>query len=233
VTAALDVYFVLILRQPYTNQTMKLELDHFFILTDNPQKTGDLLVSLGLNESFRRDHPGQGTSNRRFEFSNGMLEILYVRDEQECLTGPARGLGFPERVSAKQASPFGIILTRTEGGVDDRPFKGWHYQPDYFEPPNGFHIGINSDNLNEPLCIYVPFMGPIKRNEEVGTFKSVSLVEVFVPTNEPSETLRQLDFVDRLAIKTGREHLIVLTLDDHKEGLSKDFRPDIPLVIQW
>lgn len=71
---------------------MKLELDHLFILTDCPQEAGDALLELGLAESFRRDHKGQGTSNRRFVFSNGMLELLYIRDKEEACSGPARDL---------------------------------------------------------------------------------------------------------------------------------------------
>ena len=43
---------------------MNLELDHFFILTDPGAEVGDLLSSLGIEESFGRDHEGQGTSNR-------------------------------------------------------------------------------------------------------------------------------------------------------------------------
>lgn len=51
--------------------------------------TGELLISMELEESVRRDHKGLGTSNRRFAFSNGMLEILYLRDREEAINGPA------------------------------------------------------------------------------------------------------------------------------------------------
>tara|TARA_R110002167_G_scaffold316050_1_gene521602 strand:+ start:15648 stop:15974 length:327 start_codon:yes stop_codon:yes gene_type:complete len=72
-----------------------------FILTDKPKEAGDLLVSMGLEESFSRDHKGQGTSNRRFGFSNGMLEILYVRDSEESNNGPAKNLRFSERIQTE------------------------------------------------------------------------------------------------------------------------------------
>lgn len=212
---------------------MDLELDHFFILTDKPKETGDLLVSMGLNESFRRDHKGQGTSNRRFEFSNGMLEILYVRDREEAVNGPAKGLRFPDRAERKEASPFGVILTRKNGSNLNMPFSGWEYQPDYFEPPNAFHIGDNSEILEEPLCIYVPFIGPVSRTKEVGKFKVVSNVQLFVPLGVASETLRALQETDRLQIELGSEHLAILTLDGGVSALSKDLRPDLPLIIQW
>lgn len=212
---------------------MDLELDHFFILTDKPKETGDLLVSMGLTESFSRDHKGQGTSNRRFEFSNGMLEILYVRDSEEANNGPAKKLRFPERAKTGSASPFGIILTRKTAANTGMPFSGWKYQSDYFDPPNAFHVGNNSDILEEPLCIYVPFAGPVNRKEDAGKFNFISNVHISVPLAEFSETLRALGATDRLQIELGSEHLVVMTLDRGNLGLSKDFRPDLPLIIEW
>lgn len=212
---------------------LNLELDHFFILTDKPREAGDLLVSMGLNESFSRDHKGQGTSNRRFEFSNGMLEILYVRDSEESENGPAKNLRFQERIKKSEASPFGIILTRTSGTNVDIPFSGWKYQPDYFEPPNAFLIGNNSEILEEPLCIYVPFIDPVSKKKKVGKFKTISNVQLSVLRGEASETLRALQSTDRLQVELGSEHLIVMTLDAGSSGLSKDFRPELPLIIKW
>ncbi|MBJ7555478.1 hypothetical protein [Marinomonas spartinae] len=212
---------------------MDLELDHVFILTDKPKEAGDLLVSMGLNESFSRDHKGQGTSNRRFAFSNGMLEILYVRDSEESNNGPAKKLRFPERIQTENASPFGIVLTRTNDSKLGMPFSGWKYQPDYFEPPNAFHVGENSEILEEPLCIYVPFIGPVSRIEEIGTFKSISNVQLSVPLEKMSDTLLTLLSADRLDIELGSEHMAVLTLDNGRRGLSKDLRPVLPLMIHW
>jgi hypothetical protein len=212
---------------------VKLELDHFFILTDKPRETGDLLVTMGLNEGFSRDHMGQGTSNRRFEFSNGMLEILYVRDAEECNNGPAKNLKFTERVVNERASPFGLILVRADDSNLDMPFSGWEYQPDYFEPPKAFHVGDNSDVLEEPLCIYAPFIGPVIRRKEAGKFKSISSVQFSVQLDELSETLRSIQKTDRLQVEPGSAHLAMMTLDDGCSGSSKDFRPDLPLIINW
>jgi hypothetical protein len=212
---------------------VNLELDHLFILTDKPKETGDLLVSIGLNESFSRDHKGQGTSNRRFEFSNGMLEILYVRDSEEANNGPARNLRFPERIQKENASPFGIILIRTNGSNTGMPFNGWKYQPEYLDPPNAFHVGYNSKILEEPLCIYVPFVDPVNRKEEIGKFKYISNVQISVPVQKFSDTLYTLQTADRLQVEFGSEHVAIVTLDSCSSGSSRDFRPDLPLIINW
>ena len=61
---------------------MNLELDHFFILVEPEAKVANLLVELGLEESYSRVHEGQGTTNRCFKFSNSMMELLWLRDEE-------------------------------------------------------------------------------------------------------------------------------------------------------
>jgi len=48
-----------------------------------------------------------------------------------------------------------------------------------------------------------------------------------------SDTLFTLQTADRLDIKLGNEHMVMLTLDNGRSGLSKDLRPVLPLVINW
>jgi len=212
---------------------MKLALDHFFILVEPGAKVADLLVELGLEESYSRLHEGQGTSNRCFKFSNSMMELLWLRDEQEANNGPANGLKFPQRSANREASPFGLIFNRTESEHTEIPFNGWSYQPDYFPAPNAFHVGSNSDNLTEPLCIYVPFMQHVERTIEKGQFKSISHVHLHVPVVSLSEELQAVSHSDGLSIECGTEHLMEVTFGQSIYGLSKDLRPGLPLILHW
>jgi len=229
---------------------LKLALDHFFILVEPEAKVANLLVELGLEESFSRDHPGQGTSNRCFSFSNSKLELLWLHNEEEANNGPAKGLQFPQRSTNKKASPFGLILKRAGTVIDNKkesskkesseltiPFNGWCYQPDYFPAPMAFHVGNNSENLIEPLCIYVPFMEPVKRevdlSSEKGTFKSISHVHIHVPADSLSPELLITSQSEGLSVECGAEHLMEVTFDQKTSGLSKDLRPDIPLILHW
>ena len=93
---------------------MGYELDHFFILVEHPEKAAQLLESQGLKRSFCREHPGQGTSNICFEFSNSKLELLWLSDTNEACNGAASELHFCERASSDDASPFGLILNKTD-----------------------------------------------------------------------------------------------------------------------
>jgi len=216
---------------------MKLELDHFFILVEPEAKVASLLVELGLEESFSRLHKGQGTSNRCFSFTNSKLELLWLRDEQEANNGPANGLRFPERSTNKEASPFGLILNRKVASDLEMPFDGWSYQPDYFPAPMAFHVGNNSENLIEPLCIYIPFMEPVDREVEEGKFKSIRHVHLHVPSESFSEELLIANQVDGFSIESGEEHLMEVTFTGANNGnacgLSEDLRPDLPLIIHW
>ncbi|MBL4796081.1 MAG: hypothetical protein JKY50_01565 [Oleispira sp.] len=228
---------------------MKLALDHFFIIVEPEAKVASLLVELGLEESFSRDHLGQGTSNRCFSFSNSKLELLWLRDEEEANTGPAKGLRFPERsanaLGADSASPFGLIFNRkastsesTKESSDLKmPFNGWSYQPDYFPAPMAFHVGSNSENLIEPLCIYIPFMDPLEKQvdlvSEKGKFKSISNVHIHVPVESLSPELLIASQSDGLTIECGDEHLMEVTFDKKTCGLSEDLRPDLSLILHW
>ena len=133
---------------------MNLELHHFFILVKPSGEVADLLSLLGMPEGTRNKHEGQGTSNRRFNFSNGTLEILWVHDVQEAMDGPGRDMFFPERVGSPTACPFGLIFNRK-------------------------------------------------------------------------------DNADRLSIEHGEEHLMEVTFNENQLGRSKDFRPNLPLIVRW
>ena len=146
---------------------MNLELHHFFILVKPGGGVADLLLSLGLPEGTRNKHEGQGTSNRRFNFSNGTLEILWVHDAVEAMDGPGRDMHFPERANISTACPFGLVFSRKDNLDLKIPFSGWTYQPDYFQAPMAFHIGENSKDIREPLCVYMPFVEPEKSEKTV------------------------------------------------------------------
>lgn len=214
---------------------MNLQLDHVFILVNPEASEADLLRSLGLHEGTRNTHPGQGTANRRFFFNNCMLELLYVHDAQEAYHGPGRELRFPDRTQSQDASPFGIMLRDEDQDETRRPFEGWTYQPIYLEPSMGFHVGANSINLLEPLCLLSPFTksAPGSSAAKPEVFHSISKVEIFTTASPLSDILEVANSVDRLYVRSSREHRMEITFDDHKSSSSRDLRPDLPLVFHW
>ncbi len=214
---------------------MNLELHHFFILVKPGAKVAELLSSIGMREGTRNKHEGQGTSNRRFNFSNATLELLWVHDNEEALNGPGRDMLLAERANTETASPFGVIFSRKDNTSIEMPFEGWKYEPIYFQSPWALHIGINSKNIIEPLCVYMPFIEPgVSRGSDENTsIGSISKVKIFTPAEPMSNVLDVVNAADRLSIEYGDKHLMEVIFDDNKAGLSKDFRPDIPLIVHW
>ncbi len=214
---------------------MNMTLDHIFILVEPEAKVADRLLEHGFREGPRNTHPGQGTANRRFYFANGMLEFIWVQDADEARNGPGRYLHFSERADDPSASPFGIIFVPCEDNVSpDMPFPGWHYQPDYCPPPKGFHVGANSKNLLEPLCFYFPFHDPgVPRPQPNRNPQTVSEVIISTPSTDTEGVLELASQEDRLSMRSGKEHLMEITLDHHDSGRTEDYRPAMPLILRW
>jgi len=211
-----------------------MQLDHFFILTERLAPEAELLTEIGLIEGTSNDHPGQGTANRRFFFSNTMLELLYVRDADEADAGPGRDLRFPERASNPDASPVGLVMRCDDDSA--RPaFSGWRYHPVYFDPGVSFLVGENSARLEEPLCICMPDIQPSgsPQLQSDAPFVEMTELRLHVPVDEPSSVLEAIARVERVHVQTGRPHLLEIAFGHEAEGKQRDFRPRLPLRIRW
>ena len=194
----------------------------------------ELLIKAGLVEGTSNDHPGQGTANRRFFFSNSALELVYVRDATEAVQGPGQGLRVAERASSPDASPFGLVFRR-DGELDSLSFPGWHYQPIYFDPGVRFLVGENSECLEEPLCICMPENPPSgsSQSRSEAPFLEVTGLRIHVPVQQPSSVLEAIAKVDGLSIQLGSTHLLEVAFGHESERKHRDFRPRLPLRIRW
>lgn len=211
-----------------------LGLDHFFILTDPGAPQAELLSDIGLIEGSRNDHSGQGTSNRRFFFANSMLELLYVRDVNEAVDGPGSRLHIVERIKDDYASPFGLIF-KSPSNSSNKPFSGWRYYPSYLHANEHFLIGENSELLEEPLCVYVPFDFSMTDDQPQSEypFTNVTEIRMSVPVREPSSTLEKIGECESVSLQIGKSHLLEVIINNEKEGQYFDFRPQLPLNIRY
>jgi hypothetical protein len=213
---------------------MTIELDHFFVLTEPGAPHADLLSGIGLTEGPRNDHPGQGTANRRFFFSNTGLEFLYVRDASEAANGRGTRLRIVERAVDDKASPFGLIVRATTESTDV-PFPGWRYCPEYFRADQCFHVGENSDLLEEPLCICMPLNMPLPEDQLrlANPQMTVTELRLSVPVSRPSLTLEAIAGCERISLRLNKPHRLEIVFNEAKEGKSKDMTPELPLVVFW
>lgn len=131
---------------------MSLNLDHVFLFVDDAGAAG--LDRLGLRESFRRDHPGQGTANRSYCFDNAYLELLWLREEAEARAPAVARTGLAERARWREngANPFGIALRSTAA----LPFDCWDYRPTYLPDGMAIPMALFSEDPAQPLVFRSP-----------------------------------------------------------------------------
>jgi len=210
--------------------TIMIGLHHFFILTARGAPQADLLSDIGMIEGAGNHHPGQGTANRRFFFSNTVLELLYIRDATEATTGRGRRLRIADRATDNNASPFGLIVTAT-----DVPFHGWQYCPEYFPADQCFHVGDNSDLLTEPLCIWMPRNLPLLNTHPQPENSDLALTElrISVPVVRPSSPLQAIADCQAISLRPNSPHQLELVFNEEEQGCLKDMTPDLPLVVRW
>jgi len=212
---------------------MDFKLDHIFVLVEPGAKSGDILKDIGFLESFSRKHKGQGTENRRFVFDNGMLELLYIHDPYEAEHGSAKELKLLQRSRSSTASPFGLVFSKSQSNTSpqSKPFKGFHYQPDFFPEPMGFHIADNAKDISEPLCIYGDFINPDESEQDPASNGVVDSIVVSVMKGEFSPELSAASKLAGVTVVSGSESVIEINLNGLTENKTFDLRPQLPIII--
>jgi hypothetical protein len=213
---------------------MTIRLHHFFVLSAPKAPQADLFLDLGLHEGSSNIHPGQGTANRRFFFSNTMLEFLYVHDAREASNERGSRLHLLDRFTEARASPFGLVVSTT-GELREEPFPGWRYCPDYLPHGQCFHVGANSSLLDEPLCICMPpdlhLVEP--RPQPANFLMTLTELRVSVPVTQPSRALRAMSDCEGVTVRLNEPHRLELVFNDGEKGRFKDMTPKLPIVVRW
>jgi len=242
------------------NISSDLQVDHFNIWVENPKKAKELLTQIGFTavpDSLCEVHTGQGTTGRYFHFLNSYLELIFVFDQNELEENNAinKKLDFTERANFKKngASPFSIALKVKDYDIDKIPFEKIKYHQNWMEQNSSIYSAKSSKiNLKEPsVFIVYPQI-------ESGTFASLNELENF-PSKDSSwkeffkhqngaqkitdiiitsndlnlntKTVKALNGIKNLAIKSGKKHLMELHFDNDIQGKLFDLRPELPLII--
>jgi len=56
---------------------MNIELDHVFVCASPTAPEAEEFIRFGLHKGLANEHPGQGTSCRRFSFADTMIELFW------------------------------------------------------------------------------------------------------------------------------------------------------------
>lgn len=134
-----------------------MELDHIFVFSTNLDTAATVATSLGLTETYRRTHPGQGTSNICYAFDNAFLEFLVLQNASEADSPAIKRMALSQRAAWAHLGtcPLGIAW---RPGLDDAAptFPTWPFRPPYL--PHGVHIPVatESDDPHVPLLFQSP-----------------------------------------------------------------------------
>ena len=218
---------------------MSYELDHVFVLVAAGAPEARLLESAGLRRGAGRRHPGQGTANTCFFFENGMLELLWIEDEDAARSGPAAGLRLADRWHGlgRGASPFGIAF-RGRAPTPVSPFPAWLYEPAYLPTGRRILVGENSSEIAEPLVFHLPWLArpmasdPVRR-QPAGMPRSMTGLRVEGARDAGSEVLARAAATGVLRFAEAEEHLMRLEFDGGAARRELDLRPRLPVVLSW
>lgn len=242
------------------NISSDLQVDHFNIWVKNPSVLKKKLTVIGFTavpDSLSQIHHGQGTAGKYFNFLNGYLELIFVHDQNELEKNNLKnkGLDFIERAKFEKngASPFSIALKVKDYDVNKIPFETVRYHQDWMGDNVNIYSAKNSKKYLKEPSIFV-----IYPEIESKTFESLSALQstpskddywkdFFTHPNRAekvthisitstyldlkTETVKAVNGIENLTIKSGNEHLMELFFDNNIQGKTFDLRPELPLII--
>jgi hypothetical protein len=138
-----------------------MELDHVFVWTaPGGGALRERLEAVGLVETYRRAHPGQGTANVCYALENAFVELLWLTDAAEA-EAPAiarTGLAARARWRDGEGCRFGVAWRVAPGAA--QPVETWDYRPPYLPPGASIPMAVASDDVRLPLVFCSPGTSP-------------------------------------------------------------------------
>lgn len=196
-------------------------------------------------------HDGQGTASITVEFLNGFLELLYP--DPNVPVSPALEAG-AEKFRRKSAwretgySPIGIVFDRTTATPEKLPFPTWRVSADWMEKdtfiemmtpkelPKAVSLSISShpgaeEKVNEALA-QDPVKGAVFLHPN-GARRLTGLRVVAPGADGLPPAAGYISQHGLMKFDTGPQWLLDVTLDNGKQGVTEDLRPDLPMVIHY
>ncbi|MFK7936334.1 MAG: hypothetical protein AB8G22_22660 [Saprospiraceae bacterium] len=243
-----------------TPPAAKLNMDHLNVWVDNPTEAKDKLVEIGFTavpDSLSNVHVGQGTSGRYFYFLNSYLEFIFIYDENEFANNvkanPA--LDFKERAESptNEYLPFGVAINMEEYDPTKLPFETVAYYQEWMGAYDRIYTAKNSKlNPSEPTVftmfpeikydvfdsvddlMNIPEEYAIWRefHKHKNGAQKITNVKIRTTKIDPaSETANMINGLENVELVVGKECLMEIYFDQHKQGKVFDLRPEVPLKI--
>jgi Glyoxalase-like domain len=216
---------------------LKMEIDHVFVFVGSQGDEVKPFQSLGLVETYRRQHAGQGTQNVCFCFDNLFLELLWVSQADEVRSEKIARTKLAERSQWKTngANPFGIAWRGPQ--TERQAIPTWQFRPPYL-PEVHIEVATDSDDPRQPMMFHSPggeppINWPLEKRgslQHAGGFGKVSLIELAMPKSAPAsaalQSIADQTFL-RLVVSDGSQFAMRLYVE--KPGSSTPLVVELPI----
>jgi Glyoxalase-like domain len=132
-------------------------LDHVFVLVEEPGPEIARMRAIGLVETYRRIHHGQGTQNVCYAFDNMFLELLWISDAREARSDSILRTQLFERSQWRgtMACRFGVAW-RDRSGESTATIPTWAFTPPYLPAGLTIDVATASDDPRQPMMFRSP-----------------------------------------------------------------------------
>ena len=228
-----------------------LGLDHLIIYSRPGAPEQAALRAAGFTISPDvNHHDGQGTSSVTVEFSNGYLELLYP-DAEVSVSDDMKAVAqiFRDRSNwrATGLSPLALQFHRTAATPAQFPFPTFKVHSEWMAPGQSLEMLTPRDMHNAMGLLITPTpvnaaenaamaADPVKgqRFLHANGARRITDVKIVAPSSDrfppAASYVAQPGSVQFTA---GSEWLMILTLDNARQGKVKDFYPDLPLIVHY
>ena len=231
----------------------QLTLSHAWIVvtTGAPERKALEKAGFRIAPTVNR-HDGQGTASVTVELLNGFLELIYP--DPTVPVSPASQAG-AEKFRLKSAwretgySPIGIVFDRTPATPEKLPFATWRISADWMEKgtfiemmtpkemPRAVSLSISShpastrESENEMLA-----RDPAKGRAFLhpnGARRLTGLRVVAPGADSLPPAASYIAARGLVKFDVGGHWLLEVTLDNGKQGVTKNLEPNLPMVIHY
>lgn len=229
-----------------------LFLSHAWIVvtTGAPQRTALEKAGFRIAPTVNR-HDGQGTASVTVEFLNGFLELMYP--DPTVPVSPNLKVG-AEKFRLKSAwretgySPIGIVFDRTPTTPETFPFPTWRISADWME--KGTFIEILTPR-ETPKAVSLSIASQVRTRERENEILARDSIKgaMFLHPNGARRLTRfrvvapnaeglpasasYLASHGLITFDVGKQWLLDVTLDNARQDITKNFEPELPLVIRY
>ena len=246
---------VAVLSSALATDAIALTLSHAWIVvtTGAPERTALEKAGFRIAPTINR-HDGQGTASVTVELFNGFLELIYP--DPSVVVSPASQAG-AEKFRLKSRwretgySPIGIVFDRTPGPAETLPFATWKISADWMVKgtfiemmspkamPKAVSLSISShaaststsERENETQA-RDPVKGAMFLHPNGA--RRLTGLRVVAPGADRFPPAASYISEHKLAkFAVGSQWLLDVTLDNGRQGVTKDLQPDLPMVVHY